>query len=76
MLREVADGSRPANLPEISSPKTMGSEQLESIDRPGTFAQTTMKCSKKSRRSEKETPRTFSALTRARSGTGGGMGDG
>ena len=36
-------------------------------------AHTTRKCSEKSRLSEKETPRTSKALTRARPGTGGGM---
>ena len=36
-------------------------------------ARTTQKCSEKSRQSEKETPRTSKALTRARPGIGGGM---
>ena len=37
------------------------------------LAHTARKCSEKSRRSEKETPRTSRVLTRARPGTGGGM---
>ena len=30
-VSEVADGGSPANLPEINSPKTFGTEYLESI---------------------------------------------
>ena len=50
----------------------MSFQHLEGINGPGSPPQTTRKCSEKSRRSEKETPRTSKALTRARPGTGEG----
>ena len=51
----------------------MSFQQVEGINGPGSsIVHTARKCSEKSRRSEKETPRTSKAPARAKPGTGGG----